>query len=637
LQIVSVDFDTTLCSTTKCRNLVFRNVGTDPLTLTNVDTLQAPFAGSISPLPQTIQPDQERTFTVCYEPQMPDVVDTLEVGVVADNRVSLSIATLFDVSGSMVQSFGTTTRIQAAHDAGRSFLSNLVNDSARGVIDEGAVYQFASDAEFQRRAGYTTNLAILRNSVPINAPGPSTCLFDAIVRVTQQLETRNQPGRRVLVVLADGDNSCSAGTTIDDAINAAQSAGIRIYTIGIGAANSADLEKIADSTGGFYSEALSPSELLESYQNIANSLSRNQASSFVLRGESVAPQLSLSQSAMTFDSTRVGNSVCLTLEVGNTGTAPLQLGSIIAPGNSFQIDPVTLPTIEPNAQFGIEICFAPRTIREIDSELLFNYTRCEQRTDTVRLHGVGYDSVTLVFEGDRNARPGSIVHYPLELEGPIPDEYAVDSLSLVFRYNKTMLYPEPESSPVPGSEGLLRPFGEVSTEQQFGRDSVMLTVSLENGRLVSNSVTGNLGEIAFLVLHGNSLVTPVELMGAKLADGNPRVGIVTDASFSADSLCFQERRLIDATERIGMIARYVPGVSNDAVLSIDAPETGLLTIDVFDQVGRRIVHKRVDAQSGLNVVRLDMSQWSEGIFYVRSTMQTNESPLHGITTIRRMR
>ena len=120
----------------------------------------------------------------------------------------------------------------------------------------------------------------LQAAVP-TTNGGLTCLYDAVIRAANDLNGRNIPGRRVMVVLADGDNSCGGSTTaLQDAINAAQAAGVRVYTIGIGTANVSNMTQLAGSTGGFFSEATTPAELLQAYQRIANSLSENQASSF---------------------------------------------------------------------------------------------------------------------------------------------------------------------------------------------------------------------------------------------------------------------------------------------------------------------------------------------------------------------
>src|SRR5690606_39624240 len=108
--------------------------------------------------------------------------------------------------------------------------------------------------------------------------GTPTCLYEGVIATVNDLATRSQPGRRVMVVLADGANSCNGSTTgAVQAISTAQNAGVRIYTIGIGTADAGTLTALATQTGGFYSEALTPSELLASYQQIARSLSRDQS------------------------------------------------------------------------------------------------------------------------------------------------------------------------------------------------------------------------------------------------------------------------------------------------------------------------------------------------------------------------
>ena len=46
------------------------------------------------------------------------------------------------------------------------------------------------------------------------------------------LATENFPAR-ILILLTDGDNEAPEGSTLDEAIQAAQGAGVAVYTIGI--------------------------------------------------------------------------------------------------------------------------------------------------------------------------------------------------------------------------------------------------------------------------------------------------------------------------------------------------------------------------------------------------------------------
>lgn len=628
LQVLAPAFDTTLCGTTKCRTLTFRNVGTDPLSITELDELPPAFSGAIGPLPIVIPADDERTFTVCYAPTEAGRVDSAILNLTADNRVSLSIATLYDISGSMGIDFGGTPRIAAANAAGIAFLGNLINDPARGVQDEGAVFVFGAVNDIARRAGFSTNIPALQTAVPSTVTaGTPTCLYDGVIATANDLATRNEPGRRVMVVLADGANSCPGSSRAPaEAIAAAQAAGIRIYTIGIGAADAGILTSLAEQTGGFYSEALTPSELLESYQTIANSLSRDQRNVIRFGARSVAPELTLSQTDFAFGEVRVGQEVCRTLTVTNTGDAPLSNVTMTLPDGNFRATPATLPTLEPGSSSTITLCFRPGTIRELATTMTFGYRRCDQQQIEVDLDGYGYDTVTISLDGAPSARPGSTVDLVTRLLDNVPESYRVDSIRLRFRYNKTMLYPADEAAPFLRASGIVAGLTDQEVDRAFGQEEAFLDVAFASGRLVNTSGPGDLGTLRLLVLHGNALSTPVELVEASFADGNPRVGITGAARFDADSLCFHEDRLVDGSALYGPVAKLVSLSGAAARVSIEMPEDEHLQVALFDINGRlRGLLQDERQTAGLHLMDVDLEGLEKGVYLLQARTTSGRS------------
>ena len=628
LQIVPLAFDTTLCGTTECRTLTLRNVGTDSLQVTQADQIVDPFTGAISPLPVAIAPDEERKFTLCYAPTDPTSRDTLALNFVSDNRVSLSIAAVFDVSESMSKDFNGISRTEAANNAGRSFLSNLINDPGRGVIDEAAVYQFSDLNNIKLLEGYSTDIPALQAAVP-NTNGGVTCLYDAVVRAASDLSARNIPGRRVIVVLTDGRNNCGEGPSIslEDVINTAQATGVRIYTIGIGTENVLDMTKLADSTGGFFSEAMAPAELLKAYQRIANSLSQNQESSFVMTGQSVAPDLSINPTSIFFDSVRVGQSLCRTVTLKNTGDVPLDIGTLTDPSEHYRVNPTTFPPILPGESANVEMCFEPNRLRELNSTIVFPFVRCTPMDKTVSLEGIGYDSVVISITGNFTARPESRISVPVTLIDQLPDEYEVDSLELTFRYNKTMLFPEPENRPLNLAGTLTEPMTNQKVDPTYDPQDAFLRVSLPGGRLVNPAETGLLTNLGLIALHGNALTTPIEISSARFADGNPKVGIINNAQFTADSLCFQERRLVDASARFGPVAKLVSLNQDFAVVRVSLEEDAFVRSELYDPLGRfsgRVVSG--ERSAGNYELRIDLRDLPSGLYLLR-TIIGNEAQL----------
>lgn len=592
LQIDSTitDLDTTLCGTTKCRNIVFRNIGSSPLNVTSIDPLVAPFVAVLPNLPFVLQPNETRLFQACYSPTTAPARDSQRVNVIADNRVSLTVATVVDVSGSMQSLDGTgIAKITAANAGGRAFVGSLINNPALGIVDTGVVYQFAETTDFQRLTGFTTSTAVLQGAIPATATGANTCISDAIIRVCNDLQTQNIPGRRILVLLTDGiDGGC--GVTQAQAIAAANAAGVRIYTIGYGAGGSvnvAALTQIANGTGGFFSQTNNAQELVQIFLRISDSLSRNIPTTFLVRGRAVRPILTIAPTTIDFDSVRVGQNVCQNVTLTNTGDAPLNVTAVTGLNAPFQITNPSIATIQPGGQATAQLCFTPTLLRVQRDTALFGYVSCVPTSEVLTLRGVGYDSLVVEVRDTTVGRPGSVIRIPILLQQALPAAYGVDSISVSMTYNKTMLFLD-QTAPVVTDGTISQGMTVTGIDRIFDGQFSTTTVRLGGAVISTTSPNDTLVYLRFLVLHGDSLFTPVTVSNATFADGNPKIGRLNPAFFVADSLCYQQTRLIDATARInGGLNKLI--VRSDAATvgyRIDSPGRSRLTM--HDALGRLV-------------------------------------------------
>lgn len=121
----------------------------------------------------------------------------------------------------------------------------------------------------------------LLDTVEPGIAGPSTALGDAIALGVKRLRER-PPGSRVMILIADGDNTAGTFQPLE-AAGLARMAGVRIYVIGVGSKQKRipilhqgrieywddltmdedTLQKIADSTGGAYFRATDTQALQE--------------------------------------------------------------------------------------------------------------------------------------------------------------------------------------------------------------------------------------------------------------------------------------------------------------------------------------------------------------------------------------
>jgi len=613
----TTDFDTTRCNTTKSRTITLRNVGTDPVTVTSVESTTPPFSGVVSPIPLVIGTNQERQFTYTYTPTNAPQRDTQVIDLVADNRVSLTIAAVIDVSASMTTKLANTTKSRdtAAVDAARAFLANLINDPGRGVIDEGAVYQFADRPDFRRRTDYTTNRTTLQNALPTPGQGDftgnNTCIFIALDSVIDEIQLRNQPERRVIVLLTDGqDGGC--GGDQNAIIARANAAGIRIYTIGIASSPGtidSRLTNISNQTGGFFAFAPSADSLIRIYRNIANDLSRNQARSFTLIGRAVIPDIQITPATLDFDSVRVGANRQLTVTLTNVGDAPGTV-TIAPPGGAFSAGTAT-QTIPPGQNVQVQMTFAPTALRLQNATGVFTYIACDTQRRTLPLQGVGYDSLVVELTGTFIGRPNSIVEIPVTLHEALPAAYDVRSINFTVSYNKTMLAP---ADPFVATTGTLTSGADNIVVANSFTDTMRQTTVAISGPAAFSSAAANapVARLRFLVLLGDSLETPMIIDTATFADGNPKIGRVVPGIFQVDSLCYLPQRLLNAKPRI-----------NGQITKLAADPTGNAGSVEIEMLGDHAVRVELFAASGMRAGMVAEARLTKGLY-------TYQLPLDGL-------
>lgn len=172
-----------------------------------------------------------------------------------------------DMSGSMAQSNGRgqPSRLEAAKTVVRDFVSTLEGDRVGVII-------------FQARSLVLSPLTVDRIAVQRAVEGTQPGLLPDGTAIglgaAEGLNLlRNSPARsRVLVLLTDGQNNAGDIQPLQ-ASQLAKTLGVRVYTIGFGPRDTADvdravLKRIASDTGGAFYDASTQSELAKAYGDI---------------------------------------------------------------------------------------------------------------------------------------------------------------------------------------------------------------------------------------------------------------------------------------------------------------------------------------------------------------------------------
>jgi VWFA-related protein len=171
-------------------------------------------------------------------------------------KLPIYVGVMMDTSAS------TAGKLKFEQEAALNFIYTVV----RSRRDQVAFVTF--DHEVNLRQDFTTNLDLLNRAVSgVKKPGTNTALFDAVYQFCdEKLRSVGASGRRVIVIITDGDDTYSRAT-LRDAIEIAQKTDTIIFTVSTkgGFAGSSvpgveagtvkdsgdrDLSKLSEETGG---------------------------------------------------------------------------------------------------------------------------------------------------------------------------------------------------------------------------------------------------------------------------------------------------------------------------------------------------------------------------------------------------
>jgi len=206
-----------------------------------------------------------------YEDDNPQTITTFS----AEANLPLTIALLIDVSGSV------RDKLRFEREAAERFFESTL---ARGK-DRALAITF--DTRVELIQDYTDDPDQLARSMRRIRAGGGTALYDA-VQVAVNRKLKDQEGRRILVMITDGDDTASRSTLVD-ALTAAHRNDVIIYIISTNSSGfwgdknwQGDdiLKKLAEPTGGRVFSPTKASELSSSFRDIAQELRLQYALSY---------------------------------------------------------------------------------------------------------------------------------------------------------------------------------------------------------------------------------------------------------------------------------------------------------------------------------------------------------------------
>jgi Ca-activated chloride channel homolog len=195
-----------------------------------------------------------------FEDKQPQQIDYFsELGKQTD--VPLTIAMLIDTSGSVKDKL----------DFEKTTAAEFFTDVLRPKKDKALIIKF--DSEVSLVQDFTRDQNALVKALKSLKAGSNTSLYDAVY-VAAEENLKKEPGRKIMLVITDGDDLKSIMRK-EDAIEAAQRNDIVIYGIGVQTegTNFGVLKSFAKETGGaFFSPHATLSEIKSAFESVGREL-----------------------------------------------------------------------------------------------------------------------------------------------------------------------------------------------------------------------------------------------------------------------------------------------------------------------------------------------------------------------------
>lgn len=207
--------------------------------------------------------DLSRSQLKIFEDNSPQTITNFS----QETDLPLSIGILLDTSSSI------RDRFRFEQEAAMDFLARTL----RKGKDKAFFTSFDSAIELIQ--DYTDDPALLSQAIKQVRPGGGTKLYDAIQLVCQE-KLRQQVGRKIIILISDGDDNLSI-QTLAAVLESAQKSDVAIYAISTNSEgftaqaspkNDKVLKKLAEETGGRCFFPFKAEDLSVNFQNIGAEL-----------------------------------------------------------------------------------------------------------------------------------------------------------------------------------------------------------------------------------------------------------------------------------------------------------------------------------------------------------------------------
>jgi Mg-chelatase subunit ChlD len=642
------------CSVSRCTDLILTNFGNATLIIDSLAWTKGTTGYSIVPpptLPILIAANQQSTLQVCLDSRTRGMLrDTLVIG--SNTRSPIAFGLVIDVSGSMSTNNldcgpgNQPTRMDQARAQAQDFLDKTLLYIPSILQDQIAVSRFSGSVVHIYPLSFVTpaTRAAAKLAVQNNTPSAGTTYTGAALRSMIDTLAKSPLQDRVIVLLTDG-NAIDLGTNTSIATtiaNLAKGKGVRIFTIGIGSTGlstvgKAQLNTFTNITGGAIFDGNNCDSLQQAFESITDIVSRGTVNREPFAIKINAPLL-VTSGGLKFDSLYIHGQACDTITLTNVGEGDAIVDNIAfsklvgGPSNEFFLPPgITTPfTIPENGQLRVPVCFSPTGIRQRAATADFNYNNCGQSALADSLHGIGYAIANLRINDERAALPGSIVTMPVYGDSSLA-EYEVNTITYSVRWNRTMLdlrAIHPGTAAAGATVTMPLP---VVYDDRYATAQVVVSGNGIDSR-------GELAQLEFQVLRGDTLATLVELTAGKFEDNNPRTILDNAGLVAYDSTCFRSQKGITSQSASKVVAGEAspsPSTSDVVTIPLTSSVETLVKVEIYSMSGTLVVPATTHrVKPGSSIIPIDLEGIPDGSYYARLSTADGETLFRKIIRVR---
>lgn len=628
------------CDSTRCTQVTLSNVGNAPLVVDDVSWINGSLGYQITSsiaTPFIVPANSQRVVEVCLTSRQRGTLrDTLVV--TSNTRSSIAFGIVLDASRSMTLMMKCGQDSSSRHEQAIAQAKNFIGRTllflpSIGIQDQLAVITYTS-------TGFGSNVIIndifplvfindalrtaAQNTLDGITPTGGTPTGAAVKRMIEILKT-SPLKNRVMVVLTDGEADASDQilNPLSQLVNQAKAEGIRIFTIGVGLTTPVGrnyLQTLAQGTNGQSYDASDAdcSTLQTAFEAITDIVSRGGKTREAFQMKVLSPMI-VTVKKMEFDSVYVDGTTCRTIILNNAGEGNAVVDSMrfvdltgrltsefkLAPGVTF---PIVIPE---SGQIELSVCFNPSKIRFREGEAIVYYNSCGSEPSRTSLSGSAFAGANLRVSDQRVGLPGQTVRMPVYADSSLA-LYSVNTITFKVRWNKTMLDLRTVHPGAQAGGAVVNLASPVSYDGRFA--TVELTV---NGASLQGG--GELAQLEFTVLRGDTLSTMVELTEGVFEDNNPRTLLMNPGEIAYDSTCFRSSKPITNGNAAKVVAGEVaPTPARDQQLTLPLVADGLttVTLEVYATDGSLVLpsseHQLIP---GANALTLDLGNAGAGSYY----------------------